>query len=267
MKTIAENDHILIIWKDKRYLKEASPGKSFHGRGGIIQYSDLFGKPFGITFKDYTIFEPTLDDLIMHGISRDTQIVYPKDGSFISFRLNVQQGDRVLEAGAGSGALTLIFSRALGPEGRIVSFEIEERHFKNARRNIQRFCRFDNVDLRYGDLVDCEGEPFDAAFIDVREPWLYLDKVGSLLRPSGMIGIIVPTANQISEILKVIDRHFGDVEVLEIMIRKYKTVAERVRPTDRMIAHTGYLVFGRRLLGSGAVEEPILCDISLEEDR
>ena len=107
---------------------------------------------------------------------------------------------RVREAGAGSGALTLIFSRALGPEGRIVSFEIEERHFKNARRNIQRFCRFDNVDLRYGDLVDCEGEPFDAAFIDVREPWLYLDKVGSLLRPSGMIGIRRPRPERTGDV-------------------------------------------------------------------
>jgi tRNA (adenine57-N1/adenine58-N1)-methyltransferase catalytic subunit len=250
-RAISENSHILIIWKDRRYLKEAAPGKSFHGRGGIIQYSDLFGRPFGIPLGEYVIFEPTLEDLIMHGISRDTQIVYPKDGAFICFRLNVQPGYRVLEAGAGSGALSLIFSRALGPEGRLISYEIEDRHFKNVRRNIQRFGRFDNVDLLHGDLLEYEGEGFDAAFIDVREPWLYLEKVRQFLRPSGMLGMIVPTANQISEILKVIDQGFGDVEVLEIMIRKYKTVAERVRPTDRMIAHTGYLVFARRRLEAG----------------
>jgi tRNA (adenine57-N1/adenine58-N1)-methyltransferase len=265
MRTIAENDYVLIIWKDKRYLKEAAPGKSFHGRGGVIQYSDLFGMPFGITYKDYTIFEPTLDDLIMHGVSRDTQIVYPKDGAYICFRLNLQPGFRILEAGAGSGALTLIFSRALGPDGQVVAYEIEERHFKNVRRNIQRFCRFANVDLRLGDMAGYNGEPFDAAFIDVREPWLYLERVSLFLRPSGMIGMIVPTANQISEVLKVIDSAFGDVEVLEILTRRYKTVAERVRPTDRMIAHTGYLIFGRRIVKDGPAEEPPSFDAPLDE--
>jgi len=138
-------------------------------------------------------------------------------------------------------------SHAVGPEGLVVTYEQEERHFRNAKRNIERFGEWGNVELHNEEFTGCPGGDFDAAFIDVREPWTVLEKVRDAVKGSAPIGMIVPTANQISDALKALEEGFGDTEVLEILIRKYKTVAERVRPTDRMIAHTGYLIFTRKL--------------------
>jgi len=260
MRTIAENDLMLIIYKDRKYLKRVVPDGSFHGRGGMLTYSDLVGGPYGIKHGEYEIYEPTIEDIIMYGITRETQIIFPKDSYFICFRLDVRRGSRVLEIGTGSGALTILLSRLAGPEGSIVSFEREDRHFRNAKKNIERFGDCPNVELHHGDVAEyqCDEGVFDAVFIDVREPWTVLQQARGLLKASGSLGSIVPTANQVSDLLTGLADGFGHVEVLEIMLRKYKTVAERVRPTDRMIAHTGYLAFARKLdlmEEAGATEE------------
>lgn len=248
MKKITENDLILIIYKDRRYLKKLQIDKSFHGKGGTINFADLTGLPFGIRYGQYEIYEPSMEDIIMYGLKRETQIVFPKDAGFISFRLGLSNGSKMLEIGTGSGALTYAFSCSVGPDGSVVSFEKEERHHKNAKKNIERFAKWDNTRLYYGDVEEFEENDFDAVFIDVREPWMCFEKAGKLLKNSGLLGIIVPTANQISDTLKVLNNYFGDIEVLEIMLRRYKTVAERVRPVDRMVAHTGYLIFARKII-------------------
>ncbi|MCX5798348.1 MAG: methyltransferase type 11 [Proteobacteria bacterium] len=277
MKIIQENNLALIVYKDKRYLKRMGRDKSFHGRGGAINFSDLIGSRYGVRHGQYEIFEPTIEDIIMYGIRRETQIVFPKDGAFICFKLNLRNGSRIIEVGAGSGALTVMFSRVIGPQGIVISFEKEERHYKNSKKNIEHFVEWGNVELHHGDVVDYANNGFDAAFIDVREPWMYFDKVRDLIRGSAPVGMIVPTANQVTDILRVLGSGFGDIEVIEIMLRRYKTIAERVRPEDRMIAHTGYLVFARKLesslhseregeapqalLGEGATQAPVIENI------
>lgn len=245
--TIPENGYALIVYKDKRYFKKIEPGKSFHGTGGAINFSDLIGTEYGVKFGSYEIYEPTLEDIIMYGVRRETQIVYPKEAYHICFKLNLKNGSKIFEAGAGSGALTCIFSRMVGPEGKVVTLEKEERHYKNSRKNIERFTDWDNVDLRQGDIIDFDETDFDAAFIDVREPWTVIEKVRDILKGSAYLGIIVPTTNQVIESLRALIDGFGDIEVLEIMLRRYKTIPERVRPEDRMVAHTGFLIFARRL--------------------
>ena len=254
MKIIGENDHIRIIYKDKSYFKKIIAGQAFHGKGGILDYASLIGKRYGAKYGQYEVYEPTMEDIIMYGLRRETQIVFPKDSAFICLKLGLRNGSRIVEIGTGSGAMTYLFSEVVGPDGAVVSFEQEERHHKNARKNIERFAEWNNTELRNGNAEEyaCES-PFDAAFIDVREPWLCLETAGRLMKDSAPIGMIVPTANQISELLKGLEAGFGLVEVIEILLRKYKTVAERVRPTDRMVAHTGYLVFARKL--EEAIEE------------
>ena len=266
MKLINDNDLILIIQKDRKYLKRVTPDKSFHGKGGTINFADLIGKQYGIKYAGYDLYEPTMEDIIMYGFMRETQIVFPKDGFYIPFKLDLKPGSRMLEVGTGSGALTYIFSRTVGPEGTVVSFEKEDRHFRNAKKNLERFLDWKNVEMHHEDIMGYSGSEFDAAFIDVREPWLFLEKVRSLMSDSAVIGMIVPTANQVSEILKELHRGFGSVEVLEIMLRKYKTIAERVRPEDRMIGHTGYLVFGRKTAGEPGGEFSEAADESEAKD-
>jgi tRNA (adenine57-N1/adenine58-N1)-methyltransferase catalytic subunit len=251
MKAIQENDLVLIVHKDRKYLKRVSPDRTFQGKGGTFNFADLMGKPFGVRYGEYSLYEPTMEDIIMYGLMRETQIIFPKDGFYIPFKLNVGHGSRVLEVGTGSGALSFIFSHTVGPEGLVVTFEKEDRHFRNVKKNMERFLAWKNVEMHHEDFANYEGGGFDAAFIDVREPWIYLEKARGLIKKSAVLGIIVPTANQVADVLKEIHRGFGHVEVLEIMLRKYKTVAERVRPEDRMVAHTGYLIFGRRLDGLG----------------
>ena len=247
MNVIEDNGLILIIYKDKKYLKRITSGQSFHGKGGALNYSDIIGKDYGIRFGEYDIYEPTIEDIVMYAFKRETQIIYPKDSFYIAFKINAKNASRVLEVGTGSGALTYIFAHTVGPQGKVVTFELEERHYKNARKNIEKYGEWDNVELHNEDVTDYSDGGFDAAFIDVREPWTCLDKVRSLMKGSTSVGMIVPTANQISELLKALENGFGHVEVMEIMHRKYKTVAERVRPQDRMVAHTGYLVFARKI--------------------
>lgn len=248
MKTIEWGGLALIMYKDMKYLKRITEGQAFHGKGGILNYNDLIGKTYGAKFGQYEVYEPSLEDIVMYGLKRETQIVYPKDAAFICFKLGLKNGSRIVEIGTGSGVLTFLFSKTIGPNGKVVSFEKEERHFKNAKKNIKLFAEWDNVELHHDETVDCMEDGFDAAFIDVREPWMHLEKAHRLLKESGLLGMIVPTANQISDILKCMPEFFGDIEVTELLQRKYKTVAERVRPYDRMVAHTGYLVFGRKLL-------------------
>ena len=247
MDVMQENDLVVVAYRDKKYLKRLEKGKSFHGKGGILPLLSAVGCPWGTRFGEYEVFRPTIEDIIMYGVRRETQIVFPKDAFFICLKLDVRCGSRVLEVGTGSGAMTLLLARAAGPEGQVVSVEKEERHYKNSRKNIERFADFPNTEVHNTDIDEFVASPFDAAFVDLREPWLHLEKLRSLLRGGAPVGFIVPTANQVSETLQAIKGGFGDIEVMEIMLRKYKTLAARLRPEDRMIGHTGYLLFARKI--------------------
>ncbi len=258
MDLMQENDLAVVVYRDKKYLKRLEADKSFHGKGGILPFSMVVGCPWGTRFGEYDVFRPTIEDVMMYGVRRETQIVFPKDAFFISSKLDIRPGARILEVGTGSGALTLLLSRTVGPDGSVVTIEKEERHHKNAKKNIEKYVEYRNVELHNVDVLDFEGssealeEPshagvFDAAFVDVREPWLYMEKIHGLLKGGSVIGFIVPTANQVSETLQALRQGFGDVEVIEILFRTYKTVAARLRPEDRMVGHTGYLLFARKL--------------------
>ena len=250
---IRPDDLAVVVYKEKKYLKKIEEGKSFHGKGGILPFASVAGRPWGTRFGEYDVFPPTIEDVIMYGVRRETQIVFPKDAFFICHKLDIKCGSRVLEIGSGSGALTLLLSRAAGPEGHVVSVEKEERHYKNAQRNLAKYLELQNVTLRHADAADFEDGPFDAAFIDLREPWLYMEHLRALLCGGAPIGFIVPTTNQVSECLQALRQGFGDVEVIEILFRRYKTVAARLRPEDRMVGHTGYLIFARKI--EAVVEE------------
>lgn len=235
------------------------------------------GSVFSMGGCRYYVFRCSMHDYVLEGLDRPTQIVYPKDAGYILLQLDVFPGKRVGEVGAGSGALTAVFSRAVGSEGRVYAYEREERLLKIIRKNIARASVVDNVTLHHRDAEDgIEERDLDAFFVDIKHPLAVLDQVYGALAPGGFLCVFCPTTNQVSLLMKKLaERPFLVTEVSETYFRKYKLNPDRLRPLDRMIAHTGYLLFAVKLLSessaaeldetAGAHGEPISSHIPPEE--
>ncbi len=253
--TVAQaGDLVLLISEDnKRFYTRLSAGRRQHTHQGIIEHDQLIDQPLGrkitsTTGQIYIVIEPSLEDL-MKEIRRKTQIVYPKEAGRIIFKLNIYPGRRVIEAGTGSGALTIALARFVSPGGRVYSYEIREEMQRNAQENLWKVGLDDAVDFKVRDIANGFDETeVDAVFLDVKEPWLYLPHVKAALKPSGFFGAIIPTTNQVTDLLIGLKQHdFGDPQVEENWTRAYKPVAGRLRPEDVMVGHTGFLVFARNV--------------------
>jgi tRNA (adenine57-N1/adenine58-N1)-methyltransferase len=175
--------------------------------------------------------------------------MYPKDIGFILTSMSIGPGQTVLEAGTGSGSMTVALAYAVGPKGSVITYE-KRLEFQNlARKNLERLGLDSRVEFKLGDIVDgITKKNFDACFLDVPNPWDYIQQIRTALKPGGFFCNLVPTFNQVEKLLYVLRReHFAFVEVCELLLRYYKPEPTRLRPTDRMVAHTGYLTFGRRI--------------------
>jgi len=167
--------------------------------------------------------------------------------------MGISPGQTVGEAGAGSGAMTLALSSAVGPQGHVFSYENHPDSLDLAQKNIQRFGYPQRVTFRQHDIFEgLDQANLDAFFLDVQTPDVYIPQVREALKPGGHFGSLVPTANQVMVLLEALDKHkFAFIEVVEILLRYYRTNPRRLRPTDRMIAHTGFLVVGRPVFQPG----------------
>ncbi len=228
--------------------------QQFHTHYGFIRHDDIVGRPFGSAIKTqlgdtYLLLQPSTYDLVMH-IKRSTQIVYPKEIGYLIVRMNIIPGIRMIEAGTGSGGLTLALARFVRPDGKIYTYEEREDMIERAHKNLERAGALDVVEIKQRDIrAGFDERNVDALFLDVREPWLFLAQAHAALKGGGFFGSLVPTTNQVSDILAEMDRLGGwiDIEVIEVLTRKYKPNAERLRPEDRMIAHTGFMIFARAI--------------------
>jgi tRNA (adenine57-N1/adenine58-N1)-methyltransferase len=157
---------------------------------------------------------------------------------------------KVLEAGTGSGALTTAFAFAVGDEGRVFTYESREDMMNLAMKNLEKVDLQDRVDFKLHDIRDGFFETgVDAAFLDVQNPYDFMKQIRSALKPGGFFGTILPTTNQVIRLLEALHQEkFAFVDVCEIMMRFYKAEADHFRPTDRMVAHTGFLIFARPVL-------------------
>ncbi|MCS7081445.1 MAG: tRNA (adenine-N1)-methyltransferase [Bacteroidetes bacterium] len=245
-------DLVLLIAPDQTtHIVRLEAGKQLSTHHGVLAHEAIIGLSSGSVVRThkgapYWVLEPSTADLMQH-LRRRTQIIYPKDAAYILLRLNVQPGARVIEAGTGSGALTLALARAVGPSGCVYSYERRPEHQALARENLAALGLADRIVWRVRDIAEgfCETD-VDALFLDVRSPWEYLPQVRAALRAGSFFGAILPTANQVSLLLEALRAHgFRFVEVEELLLRPYKAVSDRLRPADRMVAHTGYLIFAR----------------------
>ena len=248
------SDTVLLISQDgKKFYIKLTSGHRLHTHQGIIEHNELIGRPIGrkiisSTGHEFVIVEPSLAEL-MKEVRRKTQIIYPKEAGRIILKLSIYPGRRVIEAGSGSGALTLALARFVSPTGRVFSYELRPEMLVNARANLDKVGLAEFVDFKQRDIqAGFDETNVDAVFLDVREPWQYLLQVKAALKNSGFFGAIVPTTNQVSELLKALRKTgFGGLEVEENFLRTYKPIPGRLRPDDIMVGHTGYLIFARNL--------------------
>jgi tRNA (adenine57-N1/adenine58-N1)-methyltransferase len=189
---------------------------------------------------------PSTDDLI-RDIKRSSQIMYPKDIGFILMKMSIHPGLAVVEAGTGSGGMTTVLAQAVGAEGHVYSYDVRADMQNLARKNLERVGLADRVTFMLRDIAEGFDEvDADVLFLDVPNPWDYMAQARRALKGGGFFGSILPTTNQVSDLLVALRRDsFDFLEVCEVLIRYYKTVPARLRPMDRMVAHTGFLVFGR----------------------
>lgn len=241
----------LVSPKGKRYLRIFDPNAELHTHDGKLSLGEISSLNYGDCIishlgKRYTILKPSLYDLLKN-IKRKTQVIYPKEIGYILLKLSVAPGATVIEAGCGSGALTMALAWFVGQEGQVHSFERRPEFQALCASNLDRVKLLERVTFHTQDIQDgfAVGEA-DAVFIDVRTPWEYLDQVLGGIKNGHPVGFLLPTMNQVSLLLAALEQKpFTDLEVLEIFLRKYKAVPERLRPEDRMVAHTGFLVFAR----------------------
>lgn len=244
----------LIGRRHKSHFLRLKAGAVFQTHRGELLHDDLIGKPWGSRLESHTgnpfyLLQPSLADLVTE-IKRNTQIIYPKDIGYIAMVMGIGPGVHVLEAGTGSGALTTAFAFLVGDNGRVTSYERREEMQNLARNNLVRVGLLEHVALKLGDVVDGFTErEVDAVFLDLPNPYDYILQAKTSLKYGGHLGMILPTTNQVSRSLEALRANaFAFVEVCELLLRFYKPDWERLRPTDRMVAHTGYLVFARSVI-------------------
>jgi len=170
-----------------------------------------------------------------------------KDIGYILLRLSIFPGARVIEAGTGSGALTTALAWTVGKDGMVYSYDRRIDLQNVARKNLEKVSLQDRVVFQLRDIAEGFLErKVDALFLDVPDPQNYLHEAKSVLVNGGAFGALLPTTSQVSVLLEALDDHsFMNIDVCEILLRFYKPVPARLRPTDKMIAHTGYLIFAR----------------------
>jgi tRNA (adenine57-N1/adenine58-N1)-methyltransferase len=247
--------------KGRQNLVVLQPGKSFHTHRGSLAHDDLIGCPEGSVVRSsggtpYVALRPLLADFTI-AMTRGAAVVYPKDAAQIIAMADIFPGARVLEAGAGSGALSCWLLRAVGEAGLLVSYERRADFADIARQNVERFFGGPHPawQLRAGDLADMQAatgaadEPFDRVVLDLVAPWEYADTGARVLIPGGVICCYVSTVTQLSRTVEAIREQgsFDEPAAWESLTRGWHVDGLAVRPDHRMIGHTGFLVTARRL--------------------
>ncbi len=259
---IAEGDLAEIVGRSHyHHIVKIEGGKEIQSHKGVLKMDDLIGLRWGSTVKSHNgntffVLQPALND-ILKDTPRNTQILYPKDIGFVLLSLGAGPGKTVVEAGTGSGALTTAFAYSVGPQGHVYTYEARKEMQDVAVRNLKKNYLDDRVTFKLRNIEEGFDEKnADCLFLDVPNSYDYIPQVKAALKPGGFFGGILPTANQVEKLLRALKENgFAFTEVCEILIRYYRTDPDRFRPADRMVGHTGFLIFSRSLDYAGGSDE------------
>ena len=253
---IEDGAYVLFFYHaNKNWLTRIEKNKKLHTHIGIIDFDSILGLEYGssvITSKQKKVYLmlPTIFDFVMKS-DRKTQIVYPKDLGYIAIRTGLKSGCNVLEIGTGSASLTTFFASLVGPSGHVFTYDINEEFMEIARKNLKKSGMENYVSMFKQDIMTegLERTDIDIAIIDLGDPWNVLQIVHKCLKNSGSVAVICPTMNQLEKTSKHMNEvGFMDIESTEIMIRNIEAREGKTRPSMRMIGHTTYLIFGRKII-------------------
>ena len=250
--TVEPGDTVLFAARDRRtFLRVIQPGQQLQTHFGLIEFDKIIGARYGEQVRTHMghgfyVLPPSIDDIVKH-LQRETQIIYPKDLGYIVMKMSIVPGAKVIEAGTGSGALTMLLAMLVGEEGHVFSYERKASNQQLAIRNIKRIGLEHRVTFIERDITSgFDQQDVHAVFLDLHDPWNYVTHARAALRGGGFFGAIVPTANQVIKLVEVL--YVGQwylLQVEELILRPWRTIPSRVRPDDQMIGHTGLLVFAR----------------------
>lgn len=253
---------LFVDAKDRRYLVTLAPGSTFHTHAGSVAHDDVIGVAEGTvvtgsTGRRYLVVRPTLADVVLK-MPRGAQVIYPKDLGAILVAADIGAGQRVLEAGVGSGALSMALLRA---GARIVGYELRDDFAARAKANVAAFLG-DGADYRVEARDVTEGideTELDRVLLDMPEPWRVVEHAATALRTGGILLAYLPTINQTAEFRRALDTApFGLAATIEVLVRTWHVALRSVRPDHRMVAHTGFLTSARRLAsGAGAALDAV----------
>lgn len=263
MKPLQDGERIhLVDRKNRHYALTLKKGKVFQYSGETLSHDDLIGQPEGIRVTlsrgtRMTVLRPTLAEYVLK-MPRGAQVIYPKDLAMILVWADVYPGARVLEAGAGSGALTMTLLRAVGEKGRVFSYEVREDFAKRAEENIRQYLG--EVDHWLLHKRDIGGgileQELDRIILDLPEPWQVVPHAEKTLRSGGILLSYLPTVPQVERLVELLrtSRSFDFIETVETLLRSWNIDGRSVRPDHRMVAHTGFLTTARRITNTKGKE-------------
>lgn len=245
--------------KRRHYTIVLEEGGQFHSHKGIINHDDIVGLDEGSVIdstlgSSFLLFRHLMVDHVL-SMPRGAAVIYPKDSAQILVEGDIFMGARVLEAGAGSGALSMTLLRAVGPQGHVYSYEVRDDHLEYAVDNVKEYFgeQPEWWRPRLGDLADVNvedlGGPVDRVILDMLEPWEHLEKVRDILIPGGVFMTYVATVPQLMKVMEGIRelKCFTEPKAWESLVREWKVEGLATRPEHRMNAHTAFLIWTRRL--------------------
>jgi tRNA (adenine57-N1/adenine58-N1)-methyltransferase len=262
-RPFAEGESVLLLYRTaNRRLIRLRAGGRFHSHKGYLSHDALIGEPEGVVVRSslgaiFTVVRPRLADYALE-MPRNTAIVYPKDVGIILVWADINPGATVLEAGLGSGSLTLALLRAVGPSGQVIVYEQRSEFIQPALENIRGFGEAPgNLLIREQDVYEgIDERELDRVILDVPEPWRAVPHTVDALRLGGIAAFYSPSIMQVHRTVEALEesRAFGLLETLEVIYRPWQVKGQAVRPVQQMVSHTAFLTFARRL--GSAPSEP-----------